>query len=165
MPPPARLAHREIDRIRPHRDRVALHFGDEPGEELHLGCRDHHVALHLGIGIATIGRIEHGKVAAVAAQHLGHGFEDPGALQWRDFAPRLETCSRCRDRRIDIGRIRIGDGAEQLASRRAVYIDAPFAQRLVPVPAVIEIGFCRQDQPGLVGLGRHSLVHRASSIL
>ena len=65
------LAHREIDRLRAHWDRRAFHLGDEAGIEVEL-CRPHlGITHHLGIGIAAISGVDHRKLIAVLAQHVG----------------------------------------------------------------------------------------------
>ena len=67
----ARLAHREVDHVRAHRDRRALHLGDEAGVELDLRGADHRVADHLVRRVAAVGRIDHRQLLAVLAHDLG----------------------------------------------------------------------------------------------
>src|SRR5262249_8334615 len=64
------LAYREIHRVRPHWDRGALHLGDEAGVEIELRGSHLCVAHHLGVGVAAIGGVDHGKLIAVLAQHV-----------------------------------------------------------------------------------------------
>jgi hypothetical protein len=67
------LAHGEVHGVRPHRDRGALHFGDEAGVEIELRRARLRVAHHLGVRVAAIGGVDHGKFVAVLAQDVGNG--------------------------------------------------------------------------------------------
>ena len=71
----ARLAHGEIHHTRAHRDRGALHFGDEAGVEVDLRRGDGRVHHHLMNRIAAIGGVDHGEFVGVLAQYVGDALE------------------------------------------------------------------------------------------
>ena len=141
-----RLAHREIHRIGPHRNGVALHLGDKAGEEIELRRRDHGVAHHFTHRIAAIGGIDHRKLAGIVAQHLCDALQDLRALERQHAPPFLEGRGCRSDSRFRVGRAAIGDFAKAFAGagRDAFGIAAVF--RLVPLPAVIGVAMLGQRQ-------------------
>ena len=89
-----RLAQGHIHPIRPHRDRVALHFSHKTGEKLHLGRRDGRVAAHLGIWVAAIGRVHHRKLISALVQESRDFLQNTGTLKRSNITPFLQTRRR-----------------------------------------------------------------------
>ena len=146
---PQRLAHREVHRVRPHRDRCALHLGDEAGEELELRRRDGGVADHLGIGLpqsaASIMASSSAflrSTSAMRAQHLG-------ALERQHAPPLAERGLGGGDRGVDVVRRRaVRDLAERLAGAGIDGVDVAASLRLLPLAGVIRIAVRRQIGSG-----------------
>ena len=111
----ARLAHREIDHARAHRDRRALHLRHEAGIEIDLRGGDGRVHHHLVHRIAAIGGVDHRQFVGMLAQHVGDALEEARALERRRIAPAVEGFLRRADRGIDIGGAAIGDGPSDFA--------------------------------------------------
>ena len=115
-----RLAHGEVDRVRPHRDRRALHLGDEAGEEIELRrAGDVGVAHHLGIRVAAIGGVEHGKLVAVLAQRRRRCARSifarsSGGTRRQSLNAALARGDRC----FGVGAPAVGDLAQRLAGAR-----------------------------------------------
>ena len=84
------LAHGEVHRVRPHRDRGALHLGHEAGVEIELRRARLRVAHHLGVRVAAVGGVDHGKLVAVLAQDVGDGAQHLRAFERRHTAPVAE---------------------------------------------------------------------------
>ena len=138
------FAHREVHHIGAHRDRRALHLGDEAGEELHLRRRDHSVAHHFAHRIAAVGSVDHGKFIGVLPQNVGDPPQDLGALEWQHPAPFLERGLGGGHRRVDV----VSAGVRHLAEREAGtgvhrFDEAP-RFRLMPGAAVIGAAVLRQ---------------------
>ena len=79
--------------LRPHRDRVALHLGDETGKKLDLCRGNRRITAHLGIGIAAIGRIDQCQLVAMPTKQCSDFLEDPRPFKWDDVAPLQKTLS------------------------------------------------------------------------
>ena len=108
-----RLAHREVDHVRSHRDRRALHLGDEAGEELDLRRGDRRVADHLRDRVAAVGGIDHRELVGVAAQDRAIRRRICARSQRRHVAPFREGRLRPLRPRHRCRRRRIGDLAER----------------------------------------------------
>ena len=132
----ARLAHREIDHARAHRDRRAFHLGDEAGVEFDLRRGDGRVAHHLGIGIAAIGGVDHRQFLGVLAQHIGDALQKPRAFERRRIAPSREGRLGRIHRGVDIGRAAIGDRPERFTGAGIDGVGGAAGFRLVPFAAV-----------------------------
>ena len=156
----ARLAHREIDHVRAHRDRRAFHFGHEAGVEFDLRRGDRGVAHHLGIGIAAIGGVDHRQFLGVLAQHIGDALEQARTLERRRVAPGRERGLGRIHRGVDIGGAAIGHRPERLGRSGIDGVGAAAGDRLVPLAAVKGVAVLRQiERLRLQGLERDCFVH------
>jgi hypothetical protein len=81
------FANGEVHAVRAQWNGAALHLGHEACKELHLFRGGIGVAAHLAIGIATVGRIEHGQFRAVLADDGCGGAQHPCSIRWRDLPP------------------------------------------------------------------------------
>jgi hypothetical protein len=139
-----RLAHGEVHGVRTHRDRGALHFGDEAGVEVELGRADLGIAHHLGIGIAAIGGIDHRELVAVLAQHVGDGAQHLGTLERRHAPPLAERGLGRRNGGFRIRHSAVHHLAEALAGAGADGLDVAPRFRLLPFAGVVGIAMGRQ---------------------
>jgi hypothetical protein len=154
-----RLAHREVDNIGAHRDRGALHLGDEAREELDLRRRDLRVGEHLLDRIAAIGGIDHGEFAGVLAQDLRDPLEDARALQRRHAPPFAERGFGRRDRGIHVGRAAIRDLAERFTGAGIDGVGVAAVLRRMPLAAVIGVAMLGQGD-----LGRNRRLRRGHGV-
>ena len=123
--------------VRPHRDRRALHLGDEAGEELHLRRRHHGVADHLGDRIAAVGGVDHRELLRMLAQHRRNALEHLGALERQHVAPVLECGLRGGDRRIDVGGAASATLPSDFARARIDRVGLAARQRRMPGAAIV----------------------------
>ena len=156
----ARLAHREIDDARSHRDRGAFHLRHQAGVEVDLRRRNGRIHDHLVHRIAAIGGVDHRQLLGVLAQHVGDTLEQPRALEWRRVAPAVEGLFGRADRGLDIRGVAIGEGTKRLAGARIDRIDIAAGFRLVPFAAIEGVAMLGQMQRhGLEAFWRNSGVH------
>ena len=144
-----RFADGEIDHVRAHRNRRALHLGDKSREKLHLRGRDHGVADHFLDRIAAVGGIDHGKFVGVLTQDFRDTPQDFGALERQRAPPLRERRFSSRDGGIDILGAGVGDLAKRLSRAGADRIDKAAGFGFVPRAAVVGAAIFRQ----LDGLG------------
>ena len=152
-----RLAHREIDRVRPHRDRGALHFGDQAGVEIELRGAHLGIAHHLGVRIAAIGGVDHGELVAILAQHVGDGAQHLGAFERRQAPPFGKGSFGGGDGGLRVGRRAVDHLTQRLACSRADAVDVTRRFRLLPPAGVIGVAVGRE-----IGNKRLSLRRRCN---
>ena len=111
-----RLADRKIDGIAAHRNRCALHFGDEPGEKFELHRRDARVAHHLANRIAAVRRIDQRELIGVVAHDRRKGLHDARALERGGVAPLRKTLFGGDHRSIGVFRRTNRNAAERSSS-------------------------------------------------
>jgi hypothetical protein len=141
------LAHREIHRIRSHWDRGALHLGDEAGVKIELRGSHLCVAHHLRVGVAAIGGVDHGKLIAVLAQHVGDRAQHLRPFERQHAAPLAECGLGRGDGCFGVGRRAVDHLAQRLARSRADGIDIAIRLRSLPLAGIIGIAMRRQIGP------------------
>ena len=138
------LADGEVDDVRTHRDRCALHLGHEAGKELHLGGGDHRIADHLLDGIAAVGGVDHRELVGILAQDFAASPQDFCTLE-RQHMPPFGECGLCHGhRRIDVLGAGVGDLTERLSRAGVDRVGVAARHRLVPGAAIIGAAIFRQ---------------------
>jgi hypothetical protein len=141
-----RLAQCHVDAVRPHRDRVTLHFGHETREKFHLGCGNRGITAHFRVGIAAVRGIHHRQFIAMFAQQRRDFLEDAGPFQRRDIAPFLETLPRRGNRGVHVGAARRGNRSDRLPGARIQGFFVKSFDGWNPCPSVIQVCFFRKSQ-------------------
>ena len=120
----------------------------------------------LADGLAVVHRLEHREVAAVLLQVAGDRVEVPGALVPAAPRPRRERIASGCDRRVDVGRRRLGDLCDRLCvagvdrcERLARWGERPADEQ--PKPPVVMI---EPVVDATVGLRRGTVIHGVQQI-